>query len=102
MRCFLNTDCTDYTDAFYGDVDIPWSSVVRRGSEHGLHGLHGCFLRTWIFLCVPCLNWDCADSLGREGNGVRASWPLPSLASEQAEESLGVRWVYSLLCVNFV
>ena len=27
----LNTDCTDYTDAFYGDVDIPWSSVVRRG-----------------------------------------------------------------------
>ena len=46
----LNTDCTDYTDAFYGDVDIPWSSVVRKGSEHGLHG---CFLRTWIFLGVP-------------------------------------------------
>ena len=22
---------TDYTDSFYGDVDIPWSSVVRRG-----------------------------------------------------------------------
>ena len=37
-RGFLNTDCTDYTDAFYGDVDIPWSSVVRKGSEHGLHG----------------------------------------------------------------
>ena len=34
----LNTDCTDYTDSFYGDVDIPWSSVVRKGSEHGLHG----------------------------------------------------------------
>ena len=26
MRRSLNTD---YTDAFYGDVDIPWSSVVR-------------------------------------------------------------------------
>ena len=23
------------------NVDIPWSSVMRRGSEHGLHGLHG-------------------------------------------------------------
>ena len=31
VRRVLNTDCTDYTDAFYGDVDIPWSSVVRRG-----------------------------------------------------------------------
>ena len=40
----LNTDCTDYTDSFYGDVDIPWSSVMRKGSEHGLHGLHGFFL----------------------------------------------------------
>ena len=39
----LNTDCADYTDAFYGDVDIPLCSVVRRGSEHGLHGLHGFF-----------------------------------------------------------
>ena len=62
---FLNTDCTDYTDAFYGDVDIPWSSVMRKGSEHGLHGLHGCFLRTWIFLgvpwCVGVLNTDCTD-----------------------------------------
>ena len=27
----LNTDYTDCTDSFYGDVDIPWSSVVRRG-----------------------------------------------------------------------
>ena len=26
------------------NVDIPWSYVVRKGSEHGLHGLHGCFL----------------------------------------------------------
>ena len=46
----LKTDCTDYTDSFYGDVDIPWSSVMRKGSENGLHGL---FLRTWIFLGVP-------------------------------------------------
>ena len=37
----LNTDCTDYTDFFLEDVDIPWSSVVRKGSEHGLHELHG-------------------------------------------------------------
>ena len=29
-RGFLNTDCTDCTDSFYGDVDIPWSSVMRR------------------------------------------------------------------------
>ena len=26
---------------------------MRKGSEHGLHGLHGFFLRTWIFLGVP-------------------------------------------------
>ena len=44
VRRVLNTDCTDYTDNLSGDVDIPWSSVVRKGSEHGLHGLHGCFL----------------------------------------------------------
>ena len=30
-RRVLNWDCTDYTDCFYGDVDIPWSSVMRRG-----------------------------------------------------------------------
>ena len=47
----LNTDCTDYTDSFYGDVDIPWSSVMRKGSEHGLHGL--LLWGTWIFLGVP-------------------------------------------------
>ena len=34
-RRVLNTDCTD---PFYGDVDIPWSSLMRR-----------------------VLNWDCAD-----------------------------------------
>ena len=34
----LNTDCMDCTDAFYGDVDIPWSSVMRKGSELGLCG----------------------------------------------------------------
>ena len=27
-----------------GDVDIPWSSVMRRGFEHGFHGLHGFFI----------------------------------------------------------
>ena len=41
---------------------------MRRGSEHGLHGLHGLlFMGTWIFLGVPwCvegfLNTDCTDS----------------------------------------
>ena len=44
MRWVLNTDYTDYTDSFYGDVDIPWIPVMRRGPEHGLHGLHGFFL----------------------------------------------------------
>ena len=43
MRWVLNTDCTDYTDCFYGDVDIPWSSVMRRG-----------------FLNTDCT--DCTDS----------------------------------------
>ena len=37
VRRGLNTDFTDYTD-FFGDVDISWSSVVRRDFEHGLHG----------------------------------------------------------------
>ena len=27
-----------------GDVVIPWSSVMRRGFEHGFHGLHGFFI----------------------------------------------------------
>ena len=49
----LNTDFTDYTDNFSEDADIPLGSVVRRVLEHGFHGLHGCFLRTWIFLGVP-------------------------------------------------
>ena len=26
------------------NVDIPCTSVMRRGSEHGLHGLHGLLL----------------------------------------------------------
>ena len=38
---------------------------MRRGSEHGLHGLHGFFLGTWIFLwvpwCVGFLNTDFTD-----------------------------------------
>ena len=84
-RGFLNTDCTDYTDAFYGDVDIPLCSVVRKGSEHGLHGLHGCFLwgrgyslefrGAW-----RVLNWDCADSdEEREGNGLGRHGLFPLL-----------------------
>lgn len=34
-----------------GDVDIPWSSVMRRVLEHGFHGLHGCFLGDTDILC---------------------------------------------------
>ena len=38
---------------------------MRKGFEHGLHGLHGYFLGTWIFLgvpwCVGVLNTDCTD-----------------------------------------
>ena len=38
---------------------------MRRGFEHGFHGLHGYFLGTWIFLgvpwCVGILNTDCTD-----------------------------------------
>ena len=48
-----------------GDVDIPWSSVMRRVFEHGLHGLHGLFLGTRVFLvnawCVGFLNTDFTD-----------------------------------------
>ena len=48
------------------------------------------------------MNWDCADSdEEREGNGVRASWLLPSLASEWPDESLGVRWFYYLFCLTY-
>ena len=57
MRRVLNTDCTDYTDNLFGDADSSLSSVVRSVFEHGLHGLHGCFLRTWIFLGVPWCVW---------------------------------------------
>ena len=34
------------------NVDIPCTSVMRRGSEHGLHGLHGFLFGErleWIF-----------------------------------------------------
>ena len=38
---------------------------MRKGFEHGLHGLHGYFLGTWIFLgvpwCVGVLNTDFTD-----------------------------------------
>ena len=38
---------------------------MRRGFEHGFHGLHGYFWGTWIFLgvpwCVGILNTDCTD-----------------------------------------
>ena len=37
----LNTDFTDYTDSFSEDADIPCYCVMRRGFEHGFHGLHG-------------------------------------------------------------
>ena len=48
------------------NVDIPWSSVMRRGSEHGLHGLHGYFIggrgvRLLPPWCVGVLNTDFTD-----------------------------------------
>ena len=78
MRWVLNTDYTDYTDFLWRLDGFLWGP--------------------W---CVRVLNWDCADPLWREGNGVRASWPLPSLASERADESLGFRWVCYLFCLTY-
>ena len=42
----MNTDFTDYTDSFYGDVDIPWSSVVRRVLNTDFTDCTDYFLRT--------------------------------------------------------